>query len=360
MVFYDPKSIGGTTMKRRMKGEGGVYLRNKTWWIFYQKDGRKVLETSGSVHKHDALALLKDRMAHPADKSYTVKDILDLLIQDYEDRGKKTVYKSASHLKPVYAVLGHLRVVDVNEDVIERYQRQRAKTHSNDTINRECQMLGQALNKLAYRRKIISRPVYIRKLEEFTARRDFFEPFEAEKVISFLPDYLEDFVRFAHISGWRKNEIATLEWSDVSFSSNIIRLNSLNSKTGDTRILPLTPELIALLERREKETVEGCPYIFHRRGYFIRDFRKSWSYATTQAGCAGRVFHALRRSSARDRIRAGVHERIVMSVNGWKTRSVFDRYNISSENDILTALKKTEEYRKLQISYNGNGQVHQI
>jgi hypothetical protein len=59
--------------------------------------------------------------------------------------------------------------------------------------------------------------------------------------------------------------------------------------------------------------------------------------------------HALRRSSARDRIRTGVDERIVMSVNGWRTRSVFDRYNITSEKDIEAALIRTQEYReKLQ------------
>jgi hypothetical protein len=62
----------------------------------------------------------------------------------------------------------------------------------------------------------------------------------------------------------------------------------------------------------------------------------------------GKIFHALRRSSAHDRIRAGVHERVVISVNGWKTRSVFDRYNITDTKDIQDALEKTEQYRKRQ------------
>ncbi len=95
-------------------------------------------------------------------------------------------------------------------------------------------------------------------------------------------------------------------------------------------------------------TRDASPYVFHRRGAFIRDFRKSWDKATAQAGCSGRVFHALRRSSARDRIRAGVHERVVMSVNGWKTRSVFERYNITSEKDMEDALVHTERYRHEQ------------
>jgi integrase len=85
-----------------------------------------------------------------------------------------------------------------------------------------------------------------------------------------------------------------------------------------------------------------------RRGEFIQDFRKAWNKALAQAGCAGWVFHALRRSSIRTNIRAGVHERVAMSISGHKTRSVFDRYNVSSERDIEDALQKAPEYRLLQ------------
>lgn len=336
-------------MKRRERGEGGVYLRGNLWWIFYQKNGKKVMEGSGSRIKTDALKLLKERLAYPANKDVLVSDLLDMLLQDYEDRGKKGVYKSASHLKPVYKALGHLRVVDITEDTVERYQRERLKTHSNGTINRESQMLGQALNKLAYRKRIISRPVYIRKLEEFNIRRDFFEPWEVEKVVGVLPDYLQDFVRFAHISSWRKNEISTLTWEDISLPSQMIRLDSAHNKTGDTKILPIVGELATLIAKRQQERVNGCPYVFHRKGRFIRDFRKWWYKATTLAGCEGRVFHALRRSSVRDKIRSGTHEGVAMKISGHKTRAMLDRYNISSENDIVQALHTTEKYRKLQL-----------
>jgi hypothetical protein len=90
------------------------------------------------------------------------------------------------------------------------------------------------------------------------------------------------------------------------------------------------------------------------RGNFKTTVKGSGHYHEMQwnvekAGYAGRVFHSLRRSSARDRIRAGVHERVVMSVNGWKTRAVFDRYSITSSRDAQEALEKTEAYRKSQL-----------
>jgi hypothetical protein len=70
--------------------------------------------------------------------------------------------------------------------------------------------------------------------------------------------------------------------------------------------------------------------------------------ATAQAGCSGRLLYALRRSSARDRIRAGVHDCVVRGVHGWKMRRVFDRDNIPSEKDMEDALTRTERYRHEQ------------
>ena len=111
----------------------------------------------------------------------------------------------------------------------------------------------------------------------------------------------------------------------------------------------MTGELLNLMKRREQMSAVGCPYVFHRRGEFIRDFRKAWAKATESAGCGERVFHSLRRSSVRDMIRAGVHERVAMSVSGHRTRSIFDRYNITAEDDIRQAWAQTEKYREKTI-----------
>lgn len=74
----------------------------------------------------------------------------------------------------------------------------------------------------------------------------------------------------------------------------------------------------------------------------VRDFRDTWAKVCKAAGSPGLLFHDLRRTAARNLRRAGVAENVIMQIGGWRTRSVFDRYAIITENDIVDAVRKLE------------------
>ena len=123
-------------------------------------------------------------------------------------------------------------------------------------------------------------------------------------------------------------------------------------------MIPLGDELHESLKSQlhsRNTSIPDCPLVFFRIiktkenqapiWLPIGDFRKVWDSACAKSGLTGRLFHDLRRSAVRALIRSGVQERVAMMISGHKTRSVFDRYNIVSEQDLTDAVLKLQKFQ---------------
>ncbi len=90
--------------------------------------------------------------------------------------------------------------------------------------------------------------------------------------------------------------------------------------------------------------VVKIPWVFPRDdGRPLGQFHKQWTSACRAAGVPGKVPHDLRRTAVRNLVRAGVTEKVAMTLTGHKTRAVFDRYDIVSEADLTQAVQKLAE-----------------
>src|SRR5262249_5829828 len=215
------------------------------------------------------------------------------------------------------------------------------------SINRELAALRRMFALAIRASKLATRP-HIALLAEDNAREGFLDPADFAALRASLPAWLADAALFAYLTGWRRTEVATLTWADVDLRGGTIRLRAVHSKNKRSRLVRLTGALLALVDRRASARRLDCPRVFHRDGEPLGDFRKVWTSACTAAGVPGLLFHDLRRSAVRNMVRAGVPERVAMAVSGHRTRSVFDRYNIVSEDDLTAAAARTADYLEAQ------------
>src|SRR5262249_36876006 len=83
-----------------------------------------------------------------------------------------------------------------------------------------------------------------------------------------------------------------------------------------------------------------------REGEFLPEFYKPWRAACEAAKVPGRLLHDMRRTAIRNLVRAGGSDRGAIQIRGHKTRSIFDRYNITSERDLRDAAALLSAHHK--------------
>jgi integrase len=299
----------------------------------------------------------KGRFIGPSEDRVMVDHLLDAVKVDYQNNERRSLGDLDGRLRHLRVAFGNMRAIDVTEDRIEQYKSRRLieKTERGRkpvrpaTINRELAALRKAFS-LAVRQKRIGAAPAITMLSENNARQGFLEPADFESIVENLSEHLRDFARFAYLTGWRKGELQTLTWADVNREAKTILLRSEHSKNKEPRLLPLTGELTAIVERRWQaraiQNADGstglAEFLFHKAGRPIGDFRKAWTAACKEANTPGILFHDLRRSAVRNMDRSGVGQAVAMKITGHKTLSVYQRYRIVSESDIRDALEKTQ------------------
>lgn len=346
-----------------MRGMGRIFKRGEIFWIAYSHRAKEYRESSGSTRESQARRLLKNRLGEiqgnkfvgPSQERLLFSELLDGLLLDYRNNGRKSLATIEFRLKAIRDAFGLDRAMHVTEARIERYKAERlAEGKAPATVNRELAAIRRAF-RLGVKQKRITTAPAIEFLREQNVRQGFFERADFHTVMAHLPADLQDFASFAYLTAWRRGEIASLTWPDVDRNGRVIRLRPEASKNNKGRLIALEGELWDMIERRwaarQIVTPEGgriVPWVFHRAGRPIRDIRGAWKSACAKAGVTGRLFHDLRRSGVRAMIRAGVPERVAMEISGHRTRAVFDRYNITSERDIREAVQKTQAYINAQ------------
>lgn len=337
---------------------GSVYKRGRYWWVRYSFRNREYRESSKSVKKSVALALLEKRISEihdgrllgPQSQRTTFDDLVKLIEQDYASNGRRSVVNMRLRVKKLREHFEKVLPVDVSHAILAEYVEKRlAADAAASTVRYEIAMFGRMFT-LAVRSNLLGTRPVMPTVKVSNTREGFFTIAEVARVIEHLPGDIRAAVAFTYASGWRIGEVRSLTWTNVDLNAGTVRLEPGNTKNEDARLFPFGahPALEGLL-RSQRERVDGVqralgaivPWVFPRDdGRQLGDFRKAWATACKKAGVPGRLVHDMRRSAVRNLERANVPRSWATKLTGHKTEAVYRRYAIVSESDLSEAVKK--------------------
>lgn len=334
-----------------MAGRGGVRKIGKYWHIYYNVRGKQKKESSRSPKKSDAVLLLNKRLQQSQDglvqSSVRVSTLLDDLLDEANTRGLRSIKAIEARVRTVRRELGNVRASHVTPSLLRGFRRTLlGRNLTNATVNRHFEVIHRAFV-LAFGMGMISNmPAFPERLPESDPRQGFFEPEDFEAIKAELPLWAADVFEFAYFTGWRRNEILGMPWSELDLASAEIHLGRSRSKNKKPRVRPIGPDIAPVIRRRQALRVLGCNYVFHREGKFVPNttWTQHWRKACIRAGYPDAKLHDARRTAVRNMIRAGVPEGVAMAMSGHKTRIVFERYNIISGDDLREASERLSRH----------------
>jgi len=288
------------------------------------------------------------RLIGPDAERVSLADLQAFVLSDYRVNGRRSIDRVTVAWGHVVAYFGErTRALDVTADRLTAYVEDRtASGAALATIGQELAALRRGFSLAVRMGRLPQRPAFP-VLHIANARQGFFEEGDFNAILAHLPDYAVAVVTFLYHTGWRVREALGLTWDRVDFHAGIVRLDT--SKNGRPRIFPFAElQAVASLlgEQRARTsalvgaTGEAIPWVFHRHGSRIKDFRYVWAQACQQAGLSGRLVHDLRRTAVRNLERAGVSRSVAMQLTGHLTESVYRRYAIVSEADLREGTAK--------------------
>jgi integrase len=347
--------------ERGLKGAGHLFLKKDCRFYyaqFYGLDGKIVCFSTRETTESKARLVLNKRMGLSS-AGVAVGTVLERtmwaeLIDDVEKNYKVKELRSLDRAKSCAVHLTEFfgekrKAKTLSSPLFDEYSLARQKEGAaNGTINRELAMLRRALS-LGKRNGKIANPPSVTMLPAGGPRQGFVTQAEFLKLLAALPDDgLRDAVAFLYYSGWRVGEMKSLQWADIDRVGKRIVLRPENSKNKEGRSIPAGPDIWPIIERAATRQVPKVAEVFHRDGRKITAFRQSWVNARDAAGLPKLMVHDLRRSAIRNLVRSGVSEGVAMKISGHKTRSVFERYNVTSEADIAAAMEKQSAWLAAQ------------
>ena len=195
------------------------------------------------------------------------------------------------------------------------------------TVNREYAFLKHVFNIAIRDGKTERNPVAKLKMLREPSGRVRYLSDEEETVLfeKLLTDESRERVRVLLQTGLRKSEFLGLRWKDVDLKAGVLTIP--RSKHGETRHVPLTSEVRAIISRRPR-SLDATALIFPNRlgNADLHWAEKDFPDAVEEAEIKDFRLHDTRHTFASRLAMEGVDILAIKELGGWRTLSMVQRY----------------------------------
>jgi site-specific recombinase XerD len=321
-----------------------VYRRGDSFWFEFQVHGVRYRGPIGKVSRRVArevaekkrIAALEGKLVERPVKSPVfgqydattrrfsgaVREYLDYYKQNHKTR---SAGRAEYAMIPLCAAFNAKRLDQISPFQIESYKMQRkSEDFADATVNRELACLKNFFSMAITWGWTRDNPVrQVKLFRENNARLRWLSLEEEDALLEHCDQRLRTFVTAAVDTGFRANELRSLQWQDVDFKQGNITVHSGYTKNGEPRTNPMTPRLEqTLIEWKNATNGGNQDRVFGAYGY-----RSPFERAKKLANLGQDVvFHSLRHTYISRLTMGGVDIRTVQELAGHKTITMTMRY----------------------------------
>jgi len=330
-----------------------LYKRGGTYWCYLYRDGVRHAFSTGTGNRKEAQKIEDKKKQDLNDARFqivsydpeiTVGAIAAQFVASLAAR-KHHIY----HLRFLLGFFADMPALRVTKALAEEYRKKRKQFNpqiKDATVNRDLSVLRHLLYWAVDELLIAANPLARLKMpQERRIRRQIMSIAEENALLESAKGHIRSMIVIALDTGMRRGEITSQRWEDVDFAQKILSVTHSKTPGGESREIPLTERLYALLWERRKNS----GYVIQFEHQPVHIVKTSWKTALKRAKVRHMRFHDLRHTFNTRMMEAGVLQEVRMAIMGHspaaKIHATYTHIELPTKRK---AIRKLEEWVKEQ------------